>query len=305
MNDAAPAAEVTHGESRPPETPLLALAGAAHWPERGVRRAFGGVVPFFTAPALEPVEGVDLAIGAREVVGVVGEARAGLATLARLAAGLLPLHAGKRRWRGRDVRALRGAEARRARLKVQIVFNDRSHALDPRLRVMDIIVEAPRAHRMISRGQRVEYAGLQLNRVGIDPMAMRRYPYQFSPGERTRIGIARALAVRPELLICDDILSGLDLTDRAQVLNTLLDIHSSLDLGYLLFARDPRTAVHLAERIVVLERGRVVDAGPTVELLHSPNDAYTRALFAAARLGPGTREPPDRTGIAAPTGRNS
>jgi peptide/nickel transport system ATP-binding protein len=257
------------------------------------------------AKAVPAVDRVDLEIGEGEVVGLVGESGCGKSTLGRLAVGLLPLSAGERFWRGARLDSEDGEDgdaARALRLKLQMLVQDPYAALNPRLRVVDIVGEAPVTHRLIGPRQQIEYVGLQLNRVGLDPTLMRRFPHQFSAGQRVRIGIARALAVKPELLVCDDPVAALDVSIQAQVLNLFVDLRAALDLSYLFISPDLGVVRHLSDRIVILYLGRVVESGPASELFAAPNHPYTQALVAATR----TLEPKQRTvipikdGIASP-----
>jgi peptide/nickel transport system ATP-binding protein len=163
------------------------------------------------------VDRVDVGIAEREVVGLVGESGCGKSTLGRIAVGMLPPTKGERRWRGARLSDLPSAEARQQQLKMQMIFQDPYASLNPRLRVVDIVGEAPVVHRLIGPQQQVEYVGLQLNRVGLDPTLMRRFPHQFSGGQRARIGIARALAVKPEFIVCDESIAALDVSIQAQV----------------------------------------------------------------------------------------
>ena len=134
-------------------------------------------------------------------------------------------------------------------------------------------------HGLISARQKVEYVGLQLNRVGLDPTLMRRFPHQFSGGQRARIGIARALAVKPEFLVCDESVAALDVSIQAQVLNLFMELRSALNLTYLFISHDLGVVQHISDRVVIMYLGRVVESGPTSELFEAPNHPYTHALL--------------------------
>src|SRR5207248_144058 len=236
------------------------------------------------------VDRVDLAIAEGEVVGLVGESGCGKSTLGRLAVGLLALSEGERTWRGVPCDDL-GAIARERQLKMQMIFQDPFASLNPRLRVLDIIGEAPVVHGLIGTRQQIEYVGLQLNRVGLDPTLMRRFPHQFSGGQRARIGIARALAVKPEFLVCDESVAALDVSIQAQVLNLFMDLKTALNLTYLFISHDLGVVEHISDRVVIMYLGRVVESGTTAALFAAPNHPYTRALLAEV----GKVEPKKRT----------
>jgi peptide/nickel transport system ATP-binding protein len=228
------------------------------------------------------VDRVDLAVAPGEVVGLVGESGCGKSTLGRLAVGLLPLSDGERFWRGESLANLDTAKARRQQLRMQMIFQDPYASLNPRMRVVDIVGEAPVAHNIIRATQRVEYVGLMLNRVGLDPTLMRRYPHQFSGGQRARIGIARALAVKPEFLVCDESVAALDVSIQAQVLNLFMELKNALNLTYLFISHDLGVVKFISDRVVVMYLGRVVESAPSAQVFAHANHPYTQALLAEA-----------------------
>jgi len=237
------------------------------------------------------VDHVDLAVFEGEVVGLVGESGCGKSTLGRLAVGLLEPSAGERFWRGQPLDGIDSASARERQLKMQMIFQDPYAALNPRLSVVDIVGEAPVVHGLIGARQQIEYVGLQLNRVGLDPTLMRRFPHQFSGGQRARIGIARALAVKPEFLVCDESIAALDVSIQAQVLNLFMDLRAALNLTYLFISHDLGVVRHISDRVVIMYLGRVVETAPAGALFAAPNHPYTRALLAeVGKVEPGKRK---------------
>jgi peptide/nickel transport system ATP-binding protein len=229
---------------------------------------------------VQAVDRVDLAIMEGEVVALVGESGCGKSTLGRLAVGLLPLSAGERYWRGAPCSDDESDEARARQLRMQMIFQDPFASLNPRMTVLDIVGEAPVAHGLIGARQQIEYVGLQLNRVGLDPTLMRRYPHQFSGGQRARIGIARALAVKPEFLVCDESIAALDVSIQAQIINLFMDLRAALNLTYLFISHNLRVVRHISDRVVIMYLGRVVESGPTEAIFAAPNHPYTQALLA-------------------------
>ncbi len=226
------------------------------------------------------VDGVDLTIRKGEVVGLVGESGCGKSTLGRMVAGIMPPSDGTILWRGRDLRSLNAAEARNAKLRTQMIFQDPYASLNPRLKVQEIVGEAPQFHGMAKRGEIETYVDEQLRRAGLDPALKRRYPHQFSGGQRQRIGIARALAVQPEFLVCDEAVAALDVSIQAQILNLFMKLRRELDLTYLFISHDLGVVEHLSDRVVIMYLGRVVEEAPAEEVFRHPNHPYTKALLA-------------------------
>ncbi len=228
------------------------------------------------------VDSVDMVISPGEVVGLVGESGCGKSTLGRCVAGVHQPSEGTIRYRGDDVATLRGKAALESRLKVQMIFQDPMSSLNPRLKVSEIISEAPLFHGLITRSEVEDYVATTMQRVGLDPSYHQRYPHQFSGGQRQRIGIARALAVQPDFIVCDEAVAALDVSIQAQVLNLFMDLRQDLGLTYLFISHDLGVVEHLSDRVVIMYLGRVVETAPTDELFSAPNHPYTQALLAEA-----------------------
>ena len=238
---------------------------------------------------LRAVNGVDIAIHKGEVVGLVGESGCGKSTLARLLAGIREPSTGEVRHRGRSLAGLAPRERIASRLKSQMIFQDPYASLNPRMRVSDIVLEAPRVHGLVD-GDEQDYLDAQLRRTGLDPSFKQRFPHQFSGGQRQRIVIARALAVKPEVLICDEPVSALDVSVQAQILNLFMTLREQLGLTYLFISHDLGVVHHVSDRVVIMYLGKVVEEAPTDELFLKPSHPYTRALLADMhRLQPGRR----------------
>ena len=227
------------------------------------------------AHTVHAVDQVSFAVDEREVVGLVGESGCGKSTLGRIACGLYEPSEGRVTYRDRPVHGPSGA-----RRPVQMIFQDPFASLNPRMRVADIVGEAPRVHGLVDAAQVEDYVAQLLSRVGLDPGYVRRYPHQFSGGQRARIGIARALAVQPEFLVCDEAVAALDVSIQAQVLNLFMDLRDELRLTYLFISHDLGVVRHLSNRVIVMYLGRVVESAPTEALFAAPNHPYTQALLA-------------------------
>ncbi|MBL8474331.1 MAG: ATP-binding cassette domain-containing protein [Rhodocyclaceae bacterium] len=232
---------------------------------------------FGPALRLAALRGVDLRVDAGEVLGLVGESGCGKSTLARIAVGLLAPSSGRRLWQGGPF----PRDTRRGPALVQMVFQDAGAALNPRRPVGDQIGEAAMVRGLVTGAARAGFVSDWLTRVGLDPALAGHYPHMLSGGQRTRAVIARALAVQPRFLVCDEATAALDLSVQAQVLNLLAELRAELGLAYLFISHDLSTVRHVSERVAVMYLGRIVEQGAAAELFASPQHPYTQALLAA------------------------
>ncbi len=238
--------------------------------------------PWTPPRGLRAVAGVSLDLAEGETLGIVGESGSGKSTLARAIVGTIPATAGQVIWQGRDLAEL-GPQARRAHAKdVQMVFQDPLAALNPRMTVGQIIAEPLRTHSPeLSKAEMRARVQDLMTRVGLLPNLLNRYPHEFSGGQCQRIGIARALILRPKLLICDEPVSALDVSVQAQVINLLAEIQKEFHLSIIFIAHDLSVVRHVSDRIAVMYLGRLVEVGRGHELIDMPWHPYTKALIAS------------------------
>jgi ABC-type glutathione transport system ATPase component len=236
----------------------------------------------FLQPPREVVaaDGISLTLHEGETLAVVGESGSGKSTLGRMIMRLTEPDGGAIRFNGQDLRQLRGEALRQARKQLQIVFQDPFASLDPRQKVGDAIARGPMAYGT-SRTEATEQARKLLVRVGLNAVAADRYPHEFSGGQRQRICIARALALRPRVLIADEAVSALDVSVQAQVLALLAELRQEMKLAMVFITHDLRIAAEIADRVIVLQKGRIVEEGATVDVFSAPQAAYTRDLLDA------------------------
>jgi oligopeptide transport system ATP-binding protein len=257
---------------------------------RGLTKDFsiGGGFAGIGARRFRAVEDVDFDVGTGRTLGIVGESGSGKSTLARCLIRLVEPTSGRIELEGRDVLAMGGEELKGFRRQVQMVFQDPYGSLNPRLTIGDAVDEPLRVHRIGNAEERQDRVVSLLETVGLSPDHRSRYPHEFSGGQRQRIGIARALALQPRLLIADEPVSALDVSVQAQVLNLLVELRESLGLTMIFIAHDLAVVEHIADEILVMRHGRVVERGAASTVVSEPSEEYTRALLASVpRLAAG------------------
>lgn len=245
------------------------------------------------------VDGVDLSLREGETVGLVGESGSGKSTLARTILRLIEPTSGEVSFKGTNLLTLPKEEMRRMRRKLQIIFQDPYASLNPRMTVLDIVAEPLDVHFSISREERRERVASILQRVGLGPSILNRYPHEFSGGQRQRIGIARAMILHPELVVADEPVSALDVSVQAQVMELLADLQETFGLSYLFIAHDLSLVESFADRTAVMYLGKIVELAQSDVLYRHPLHPYTRELFSAVPVpDPRLRKKRERPGAA-------
>ena len=264
--------------------PLLAVENLTrHFPiMQGVFRRQVGTV--------KAVDGLDFEIHERETLGLVGESGCGKSTAGRVILRLHDATAGRIVFRGTDITRIEGEALRRLRPRMQMIFQDPQDSLNPRMTVGSIVGEPLLEHGTAGAGALRSRVEELLEAVGLDPGFANRYPHEFSGGQRQRIGVARALALNPEFIVCDEPIAALDVSIQAQVVNLLEDLQERLGLTYLFISHDLGMIRHIADRVAVMYLGRIVELAPSDALYREPRHPYTRALLSAVPIHDPERE---------------
>ncbi|QCO54409.1 ABC transporter ATP-binding protein [Pseudorhodobacter turbinis] len=272
--DAIPRLTHPHEVQEAEQTPILTVEGLQKTFSTGSGTFFG------KRRVVKAVQDVNFELYAGETIGIVGESGSGKSTVGRCLVRLLDPDGGRVLMNGVDIAGMSGADLRNQRRKMQMIFQDPYSSLNPRARVSRILTEGLIAYGT-SKSDAQAKARELLEMVGLDASAMQRFPHEFSGGQRQRIGIARALALEPSIIIADEAVSALDVSIQAQVLDLLAELKSRLHLSMLFITHDLRVAARICDRIIVMQKGKIVEAGPVGKVLHDPDTAYTRSLLDA------------------------
>ncbi|MDR0997986.1 MAG: ATP-binding cassette domain-containing protein [Treponema sp.] len=230
---------------------------------------------------IKAVDGVNLDIDRGETYGLVGESGCGKSTLGRALIALYPLSSGRVIFDGEDLANKRGRGLKDFRRKMQLIFQDPSAALNPRLTIRDTLLEPFRIHRRGTKEERQERIRFLMDRVGLSEYHLSRYPHELSGGQKQRVGIARALALNPELIVCDEAVSALDVSIQAQVINLLADLQKEFSLTYLFISHNLSVVYHVSNRVGVMYLGKLVESGSHRDIFEDPRHPYTKALLSA------------------------
>ncbi|MFD9909233.1 ABC transporter ATP-binding protein [Streptomyces sp. NPDC059063] len=277
--------------AEPTAEPILEVRGLVkHYP------LTQGILIKKQVGAVKAVDGVDFDLGRGETLGIVGESGCGKSTVAKMLVNLERPTAGAIRFKGEDITKLSGRALKAVRRNIQMVFQDPYTSLNPRMTVGDIIGEPYEIHPEVApKGSRRAKVQELLDVVGLNPEYINRYPHQFSGGQRQRIGIARGLALRPEVIVADEPVSALDVSVQAQVVNLLEKLQNEFDLSYVFIAHDLSIVRHISDRVGVMYLGRIVEVGTDEEIYEHPTHPYTQALLSAVPVpDPEAREHRER-----------
>ncbi len=263
-------------EASPKDQPILSVKELkTYFPvKRGLMRRIVGEV--------RAVDNVSFDIGKRETLGLVGESGCGKSTVGRTILRLIPATSGSITFQGKDVRGMGGGQLKKLRQEMQIIFQDPVGSLNPRMTVGRIIGEPIIVHKLAKGSELRDRVATLLQKVGLEPDHAYRYPHEFSGGQRQRIGIARALALEPKFVVCDEPVSALDVSIQSQILNLLADLQDEFGLSYLFIAHNLAVVEHFCDRVAVMYLGRIVELADRDTLYRNPMHPYTRALLSAA-----------------------
>ncbi len=256
------------------DTELLKVSSLNVW--FSGRKTFGRPAEYFKA-----VDGISFSLRKGEILGLVGESGCGKSTISRALVGLVPVHSGHINYNGHDLANATPQAWRAARREIQMIFQDPYASLNPRLTIGEAIMEPMRVHGIVPAKELKKEMQRLLDIVQLPAEAAHRYPHQFSGGQRQRIGIARALALRPKILICDESVSALDVSVQAQILNLLKELQQEFQLTYLFISHDLGVVYYISDRVIVMQAGKIVEAGTAEQVLKHPANNYTERLVAA------------------------